>query len=225
VIAEMLAEPIYAGMSVAMKDQILRDSDTIAAQLTERTGEDVAVNPTISEDSAAMKFLKQRAETASIAVQDDIRSMLGTILTDAAENDYSINQLTQALDTRIPEIGHAKSRLIARTEIMHARRQGAQALADSLDVIGGKMWDATRDSRTRAWHAAMDGAVVPKDGYWTVPLVDAKAQKGQGFPKDTYIVGGTDPWNCRCVQRHVLREDMPDNIQELCARYPEVVQK
>jgi len=221
VIADMLREAIERGATAVMIEQMGRDAAELAEEIRIRTGEAVEITARPpSPDGPAMVFLRQRAATASIAVQDDVRSQLATILTEAADGGWGIQRLTEAFDARVPEISHAKSRLIARTEVMQARRNGAQAFAEGVDVVAGKMWDATKDNRTRKWHTAMHGVTVPKNGHFTVPRVSP--EQDESWPRDTYVVGGSDPYNCRCRQRHVLREDMPSDIRELCARYPEV---
>ena len=106
---------------------------------------------------------------------------------------------------------------------MQSRREAQRAFAVEADVIGGKRWRATNDKRTREWHRAMDGVVVRKDLPFVVP--GGYEGQGDGWPKETMSVGGSDPWNCRCTHQHVLRDDMPEDVQTLCAKYPEVVLK
>lgn len=219
--AQSLSEEIHESDKNVIENQFKEDAKEIEDEIKEQTGEDVSFeihDP--SEDSVAMQVLDTRAETASIKVEQDVRDQIGTLLHEASENEWSIQELTENLNDRITEISQAKSRLIARTEIMQANRGAAQIFADSTDLIAGKGWSSTKDSRVRKHHLAMDGVEVPKEGSFTVPKVTA--DQGGDYPKDTFIVGGDQPFNCRCTQYHVLADDMPDDISTLCARFPEV---
>lgn len=221
-LAEALRGPIEAGALSVLWAHMQAEGDEVATEVSARVGTPVKFEPrTPDPNSPVVQFLKMRARDAAIQVEADVRDQIGTVLTEAAARGASIGDLTRTLDARVPEISHAKSRLIARTEVMQARRWGAQALADSTDLIGGKRWDATKDDRTRAWHAAMHGVVVPKTGVFTVPRVDPEKQ-GAAYPKTTYVVGGDQPFNCRCRQRHVLADDMPTDMKSLLSRYPEL---
>jgi len=207
-----LGAPLTGILDDHMKEVIgikfKEDSAELNERLSALTGGELTFSmPEIREDSIALQLMRRRAELMAGMVENEIRVQIGTALSDAADRDLSIQDVTTALKERAPEISHAKSRMIARTEIMSNQREASQVLADSSFLIGGKEWSPTIDGRERAWHGAMKNVIVGKNEFFTVP----GGFKGQpkDYPKDTYIVGGDQPFNCRCRHKLVLAEDMP----------------
>lgn len=167
-------------------------------------------------DTFAARHMGQQAAMKMRTVDQTVKRMIQDTLFEVIATDGgNVQDATKALrhlfEDQLSE-GHA--RLVARTEVLSASRSGSQALAESTDLIGGKKWIATQDNRTRAWHLAMDGAIVPKDGRFTVPIVDP-SQRNQGYPKSVFLVGEDQPFNCRCDQQVVLADDMPDDLRQL----------
>lgn len=88
----------------------------------------------------------------------------------------------------------------ARTAVTSAEnggRQSAYEYAASLGIPVRKRWIATKDDRTRASHAAMDGVEIGYSGYFHTPLGSEMLYPGDtnGKPADLY--------NCRCTVRTV----------------------
>jgi hypothetical protein len=109
------------------------------------------------------------------------------------------------------------ARLVARTEIMGAQRFGKQALAKETEhLLKGKTWRARGiKGRSRDWHTAMNGVTVGVRESWMVPA----GFRGQpsDYPKQCYVVGEDQPFNCMCDQRLALADDLPSTPVELSA--------
>jgi len=220
-LAEGIYNRIVEGNREVYRLEFIRQAEEIEDRIEEATGERVEfLPPPINERSTSLRLMLEAAEVRAMSVEQSVREQIGTVLTQAAEENMTIQELTEELDERVDEISQAKSRLIARTEVMGAKRESVQLVAESTNLIAGKQWDSTPGNRTRAWHKAMDGVIVGKYDKFTVP----GGFKGQpkDYPRETYVVGGDQPYNCRCDQRHVLAEDMPSSAVELAARYDNI---
>lgn len=158
-------------------------------------------------DTFTARALKEQALIHAKDIEEGLKRRLVSALVTLVNKGGSIEEAEREIMRLFEGITKERARLIARTEILSASRQGSQALAETTPLIAGKEWIATRDGRTREWHRAMDGVIIPKDSLFTVP----GGYKGQSksFPKSSRVVGATDPFNCRCSQAPVLREDMP----------------
>lgn len=178
------------------------------------------------EDTTAQEILERRSAQKMRGVEDHVkdrvRDTLGTVAAgESDEYDANVNGATEALRDKIGELSDSHSRLVARTETLEASRHGSQALAETNDAIEGKEWVATDDNRTRDWHSAMDGVIVGKDEEWTVPKTGDDDQPSD-YPRNTYTVGGDQPFNCRCGQRPVISEEMPEKAADVNAKYADV---
>jgi SPP1 gp7 family putative phage head morphogenesis protein len=169
------------------------------------------------EDTFAMQAMQNRAAKNMTSVEESVRKQVETVLVEAADKGEGVNEVTSQLRDRVDEISDNHARLVARTETLQASREGEQALQESLDIVAGKEWKATDDSRTRPWHAAMDGEIVPKDEAFTVPAgwTGEPYYQPKDYPRSTKIVGGDQPFNCRCQSDPVLKGDMPEDLREL----------
>jgi hypothetical protein len=171
------------------------------------------------EDTFAYDRMEREAASRMVTVGDTVKEMVRTTLLNVAEDGGNVTEATaelrDVLDTNVPN--HA--RLVARTETRMSQSAGSQALAESSDLIAGKEWNATDDGRTRSWHEAMDGDIVPKEESFVVPKVSTDEDEHQpsDYPREAFTVGADQPFNCRCVQEPVLEEDMPDDLRALNA--------
>ena len=166
------------------------------------------------EDTMAFKRLKQNAAREMRHVNETIKDRVNTTLTNVVNEGGTVNDAIDALHESVDGLSENHSELIARTEVIGASRHGTQALCEGTDLIAGKGWLASSDGRQRPWHGAMDGVIVPKDQPFTVPDTGDKNQP-KDYPRDAYVVGEDQPFNCRCAQQPVLREDMPDDLKGL----------
>ena len=166
------------------------------------------------KNTLAMKVLRKRVLRDSSSVEDSFKSMVNNKILEVAEDGGGVQEATEVLKDRLDDISRRQARTVARTELLSASREGQQAFQESSDLVGGKKWVATDDSRTREWHSAMDGKVVEVDERFTVPDVGVKHQP-DNYPRSTMVVGNEQPFNCRCTQQSVLEEDMPDSLNGL----------
>lgn len=171
------------------------------------------------EDSFAAQQMERSAAQKMVTVEQSVKDRIRNVLLDVADDGGNVTDATRALRETFDELTDSHARLVARTETMSSSRHGSQALAETSDVVGGKEWVATDDSRTRSWHAVMDGEQVPVDGDFVVPSgwQGPPEYQPSDYPRTTHVVGEDQPFNCRCVQRSVLAKDMPDDPRELAA--------
>lgn len=168
------------------------------------------------EDSYASEHMRRDAARKMVTVEETVKDKIRRTLTDVAESGGNVGDATAALRDRFDELTDSHSRLVARTETLSASRHGSQALGETSTVVGGKAWGATHDGRERSWHGVMDGEIVGTDDDFVVPATGDDDQPDD-YPRSTFVVGGDQPFNCRCVQRCVLARDMPDEARALAA--------
>jgi len=221
-----LTGPVLRLLSEAYPDavgaSVLFYQNRVEDELKERMGDEYEPLAAFKvEDSSAVAFLREHAASNVTDMEDVVKDQIGTVLTDVVERGGNIADATKALDLAIPDISRNRAELIARTEIMESARVSSQALGDSTELIGGKKWDATRDSRTRDWHWAMNDTIIPKDQSFIVPQLGVKGQP-KDYPRTTFLVGGDQPYNCRCDQQVVLADDLPSDLKTFKERFPEV---
>ncbi|MCU4743474.1 phage portal protein [Natronoglomus mannanivorans] len=218
---DVLLDPVVEANSVAMQESADQEADRLEEELEDRFGlvpevAEVSIDFDLS-DTFAWEAMRRRATTNMVSVEETVRNQIRNVLLDVATDGGGVGDVTAALRERVEEISDNHSRLIARTELPQASREGTQALGEATDVVGGKRWNATNDSQSRPWHAAMDDVVVGIDDSWTVPAgwEGAPDYQPSDYPRVAHVVGEDHPFNCRCVQQNVLEEDLPDDVQSL----------
>lgn len=103
----------------------------------------------------------------------------------AAVEGWGWNQTARTIQATAQE-GYYNSVRLARTELNRAAAQGANNLyMENADVLDGKRWNATLDSRTAAKDAKNDGKIYPLE--YDTPEMPARA--GERIPNHP---------NCRC---------------------------
>lgn len=159
-------------------------------------------------------IIRSEALDAATNIEATIKDRLRNQILKGAENGEGIPQITDRVKSTVSDISDSNAELVARTETLSSSRKGSQALAESTDLIEGKEWLATNDSRTREWHKVMDGQIVNKNEPFTVPQT-GDSEQPSNYPRTARVVGEDQRFNCRCSQAPVLAEDMPDNVQDL----------
>ncbi len=204
----------------ALRHGIDLESRRLEEELEARIGKGL-YRVTITKDfdftqTFAFRLLQQRAARNMRGVEDSIRNLIRTSLTRVAEEGGNVNDAWLALQRDVAGMTSDHARLVARTEIMGAQRYGKQALAEETEhLLKGKTWRSRKiPGRSRQWHNVMDGVTVPVRESWTVPATGAKGQP-KDYPKQCYVVGEDQPFNCMCDQRLALADDLPDTAQEL----------
>jgi len=171
-------------------------------------------------DTFTADIIRQEALSAATEVEGSIKDRLKNEILRGAEEGESIREIRDRITDVKDSISRDHAELVARTETLQSSRKGSQALAESTDLVDGKEWLATDDSRTRAWHDTMDGTIVGKGDLFTVPNVSN--DQPNDYPRSVRVVGEDQPFNCRCSQAPVLAEDMPDNVEQLQADFDNV---
>lgn len=219
-IAEDLLAATAEPRADALKHGVDLESRRLEQELEGRIGKGL-YRVTISKDfdvtqTFAFRLLQQRAARNMRGVEDSIRNLIRTSLTQVIGQGGNVNDAWLALQRDVAGMTSDHARLVARTEIMGAQRYGKQALAEETEhLLKGKTWRARKiPGRSRPWHSAMDGVTVPVRESWTVPATGAKGQP-KDYPKQCYVVGEDQPFNCMCDQRLALADDLPDTAQEL----------
>jgi hypothetical protein len=165
------------------------------------------------EDTFTLENIRNRALEAATEIEESVKDQLRRVVLDAAKEGLGIPETRDRIEQLKDSFTSDKAELVARTETLSSSRRGSQALAESTDLVRGKEWIATDDNRTREWHSAMDGTIIDKDGAFTVPQVSD--DQPSDYPRTARIVGEDQPFNCRCSQAPVLREDMPSDATTL----------
>lgn len=222
-IAPMLLRLIGIGQSEAVEDGIEYYAQQLEEDIAD-TIDDEDMEPILDlrvADERALAHLREQAAMHVTDTEQDIKDQMRGVLSAVAENNGNVQDAVNAMESLIPNLSRERAILISRTEILQASRESSQALAESTDLVGGKSWHATLDGRERSWHRAMNKVVVPKDSMFIVPMTGDKKQP-KDYPRETMVVGGDQPFNCRCDQRLVLTQDMPDDLKSISEMYSEL---
>ena len=220
-VAEDLEAPILDANTQAMQTAAEDEAERLESELEDR----YAVPPAVADvnidfdvvDTFAWKAMRRRVKGDALTIEDTVHDQVRNVLLEAADEGKPLDEVQDDLEDASEEISQARARTIARTEVPQASREGSQALAESTDVVEGKEWDATGDGRTRPWHDTMDGVVVEVDDAWTVPAgwQGKPDYQPSDYPRVATVVGEDQPYNCRCAQRSVLEEDLPEDLTAL----------
>jgi SPP1 gp7 family putative phage head morphogenesis protein len=143
-----------------------------------------------------MIALARSSETASriTGMAERTRQYVRDVLTQSASENWDIRKLTRKLRSAVTSTSRAS--LIARTETTRAANAGHEAGAESSGLKLVKQWIATRDTRTRDSHRAMNGKRVAKGEKFNV------GGRLMAYPGDP-AGGAANVCNCRCVAVHV----------------------
>lgn len=160
------------------------------------------------DGSFAPAHLRQETVQTALTVEENLAATVGECIAMDTENDIasSVAELFEGLT------GEYTAGL-ASAQTRSAARFASQALAESVDVIDGKRWVHT-DACPCPGHASLDGTEVPIEDHFVVEPTDDGALDQ---PTSAYVVGEDQPTDCRCFQRAVLPDDLPDEPAELAA--------
>jgi len=150
---------------------------TIVPLVTENQVLGVLANPWLPDGATYSERI--RSSTTYLA------SKMYQAVGKAAVEGWGWNQTARTIQATAQE-GYYNSVRLARTELNRAAAQGANNLyMQNADVLDGKRWNATLDSRTAAKDAKNDGKIYPLD--YDTPENPARA--GERIPNHP---------NCRC---------------------------
>lgn len=140
-----------------------------------------------------------------VAVSDSLRETIRRIVEEAIADNIGQEELAQRIvEATSGEIGMARARRIARTEIHAAAMFGQQVAAESSPLAFEKVWLATEDVRTRKSHADANGQRVALDEPFVL-TTESGATVRLRYPGDANGPPG-EIINCRCV---CLYEPLP----------------
>ena len=220
-VADALQDPVLDANTQAMEAAAEDEAARLEDELEERYGvppevADVSIDFDVV-DTFAWEAMRRRVQQNAVTIEGTVEDQVRSVLLEAAADGAPLDEVQDRLEEASDEISHNRARTIARTEVPQASREGSQALAESTDVVGGKKWDATGDSRSRPWHDAMDGVIIEVDDSWTVPSgwQGKPDYQPSDYPRTAHTVGEDQPYNCRCAQLNVLDDDMPEDLQAL----------
>lgn len=144
------------------------------------------------------------------------RDKIVDMITSAILQGKRIQDIAKSLEI---VVGMGKTSAIrnARTAITGAQNAGRQASYEHAAAMGidvRKRWIATKDSRTRDFHAYMDSVTVPHNQPFHTPLGSVMMYPGDrdGKPGDVY--------NCRCTMRTVEKAGIEAEPRMIRVRDP-----
>jgi len=99
-------------------------------------------------------------------ITDTTKKVIQQVLSLAAEEGFGFDEIVRRLDSE--ELTSARSRLIARTEVVTAANSAAQIAAKETGLVMDKIWISARDHRTRHSHVLINQTTVGIDDTFTV---------------------------------------------------------
>ncbi len=200
--------------------EIFRENYNVSAWLLERGYGDLSF--TLFDENTVRRLILERPELlppVSIDIPLDERWNQGKItdtIVSAILQGKRIPDIAQDLRL-VAEMNRVSAVRNARTAVTSAQNAGRQESynhAASMGITVRKMWVATKDSRTRDSHRAMDGTVVPYDEEFHTDLGSSMMYPGDrnGKPGDVY--------NCRCTMRTVEKAGIEAEGRQMRVRDP-----
>lgn len=200
--------------------EIFRENYNRSAWLLERGYGDLSF--TLFDEHTVRRLILERPELlppVSIDIPLDERWNQGKItdvITSAILQGKRIPDIAQDLRL-VAEMNRVSAVRNARTAVTGAQNAGRQESynhAAAMGITVRKMWVATKDSRTRDSHRAMDGTVVPYDEAFHTDLGSTMMYPGDrnGKPGDVY--------NCRCTMRTVEKAGIEAEPRQMRVRDP-----
>lgn len=159
-------------------------------------------------DGAIRRHIETDTARRVVAISESLREAIRQVVEAAvAEGIESVGEEELArriVEATSGEIGMARARRIARTEIHNAAMFGQQAAAEASPLAFEKVWLATEDARTRKSHADANGQRVALDEPFTLTRDDGSEVRLM-YPGDVTAPPG-ETINCRCT---CLYEPLP----------------
>ena len=140
----------------------------LLAQAAAAMAEDYGLEVTLDIASPRIgEWLGYRLRKYSTAVTETTKDIMIRELREAAESAESVEDMVKRMQAKFPEMEKYRLERIARTEVVAGSNVAAMEVARE----GGlryKQWWAAMDERTRDWHAAVHGTVLPMDEKFAV---------------------------------------------------------
>ena len=156
-------------------------------------------------DSAIRRHIETEASRRVVQISEALRDQITRVVEIGIAEGLGVEEIADRIvQSSGGEIGMARARRIARTEVHNAAMYGQQAAAEASPLQYEKIWLATEDHRTRPSHAEAHGQRVALDQ----PFVLQSERHGRVelmYPGDVNGPPGA-VINCRCV---ALYEPLP----------------
>jgi len=184
---------------------------TLYGAITTAAGTSVAdkFNTRFSPRLAVVRaFIIRRAKQLAGRVTDTTYRDITKQLAEGATAGEGI-PLLAARVTRVFDVATtSRAKMIARTEVISAYNGATEVAARALpaDVVGGKEWIATHDTRTREAHTEADGQTVSVDAPFLVAGVMMAYPGDPAAPPELVI-------NCRCTLAYLTPDEMTERGQ------------
>lgn len=150
-------------------------------------------------DPRVIRFLEQRAQRFAKRVNETTWDALRKSLAEGIKDGESIDQLAERVQREMGDRIRSSKETIARTEVIGASNGGTLlAWGQADDVVSGKEWLATLDSRVRDSHRSAHGQRVGLDENFTVG--------GASGPAPGQMGAADEDINCRCTMRPILKK-------------------
>lgn len=152
------------------------------------------------EAAYAQDFVKARANQLAGEITATTYEAVKDALAAGIAEGEGIPELATRLRGVFEQASQTRAVTIARTEVISAFNGAATLTATELggDVVAGQEWIATRDARTREWHAERDGEIVP---------IGDTFSGGLAYPGDP-AGGPEETVNCRCTVAFLTPDEM-----------------
>ena len=154
-------------------------------------------------DEVLQSYIIELAGTKVTMVSDWTKQVIGAIILDAKENNWTMDETAKAIRSEFQDFSRYRAYRIARTETQNAVgfsqfEAGKQAQEFLGTTLIGEWWTSL-DSRVRDSHAEMHGT---------------RAKLGEPFGNGLYYAGeytntkgGENNINCRCVILHHFEDE------------------
>jgi SPP1 gp7 family putative phage head morphogenesis protein len=145
--------------------------------------------------------LQNELQNYSLTAKKNIRNAL---IKNLAQGK-SLAQMAKDIKLSVNKI-YSSALTIARTEGMRAINAGQNETylqVEEMGISGNRVWSATKDSKTRPDHAAMDGESPQDDGLYHLPNGETAL-----YPHDSNL-SAEEVINCRCSERYEVKGYSP----------------
>lgn len=140
-------------------------------------------------------------------VHETTREALRQTLEEGVRAGESVEDLQVRIEDVFDEADEVRSERIARTEVVGASNWATREAQKASGIVKKRAWVATRDGRTRASHADMDGVEVGIDEPF-------RFKSGENTGKAAEYPGGSgiaaEDIQCRCATISVIDDDIDE---------------
>jgi Phage Mu protein F like protein len=154
-------------------------------------------------DRAIDQHVSMRTADMVVNITQSLQDAIALVISNGIDEQLGEEQIAHRIvEATSGEIGLARARRIARTEVHNAAMYGQQVAAEASPLAYQKEWLSTEDGRTRKGHNEMNGDRVALDAAFSVPLYD---RNGELIERHNMLYPGatgapaSQVINCRCV--------------------------